>query len=668
DEVSYIQASGRTSRLYIGGLTKGLSVVVVDDEKAFNSLVKELEFLGEEIEWRDFKEINLPSIISEINEDRKKVVLAQEGKLEPKEGISFATILFIVESPNKAKTIARYFGRPFIKTVETLRTFEVFIENSLAIITSSKGHITDLSPSGGVFGVKINEKIVPIYKPLKKCVKCGTEIENEVCPFCKKKNLVDSKPRIETLRKLASLVDLVVLGTDPDAEGEKIAFDLYLLLKPFNPNIKRARFHEVTKKGIINALKNLQDFDLNLVESQIVRRIEDRWIGFSISPILWKVFKKTNLSAGRVQTPVLGWIVERTKKLKEKEELITISLKNGLKLSFRSEIGSSKEILKKKTLEILKVDKKIEEINPYPPFTTDTLISNFALLLKVDANEAMKIAQKLFECGLITYHRTSSTTVSDFGISIAKDYIISHFGKEFVKERKWQMEGAHECIRPTRGIDLEKLRGMIALKTIKAILNEKELKAYEIIFKRFIASQMRPTIIEKVKIKVLVGEKEKEFEFATKIIKEGFSKISPIYLKEIPEIREGKEEIAFVQTKIVPVYYPFSYSEIITMMKERGIGRPSTYAKILETLKKRKYVSEIKKRLLSTLLGARVYFFLKENYEKYLSEELTKRLEEEMDQIERGEKKAEKVIREFYQKIKEIIEKASQMGVKYNFS
>ncbi|MEM5861013.1 MAG: reverse gyrase [Candidatus Aenigmatarchaeota archaeon] len=665
DEVAYIQASGRTSRLYIAGLTKGLSIVIIDDEKAFNNLKKELSYL-EDIEWKNFEEVELPSLIREIDKDRENVLLAQEGKLKSEERISLSTILFIVESPNKARTIARYFGRPLRKNIEDLKTFEVFIENSLAIITASKGHVTDLDLVEGLFGVKVNNDFVPVYRAIKKCRHCGKEVENDACPICNKKDFVSSEPRIKALRRIASLVDKVVIGTDPDAEGEKIAFDLYLLLKPFNQNIKRARFHEVTKKGIINSLKNLEDFDLNLVGAQVVRRIQDRWIGFSISPVLWKVFNNNKLSAGRVQTPVLGWIYERTKKLKEKQELINVILKNGLKLSFKSELGTWKKILKNRFADILKVEKKVEEINPYPPFTTDTLISALTSSLKIDANEAMKIAQKLFESGLITYHRTNSTTVSSTGIAIAKDYISSKFGEHFVKERRWQTEGAHECIRPTKAIDLERLRSMIALKTIRVALSEQELKAYDIIFKRFIASQMKATKVEKVYIKVLIAGKEMDFEFLTRIIEDGFSKITPIYAREIPEVKEGKQWIFSVRKKVVQAYYPFTYSEIVSMMKEKGIGRPSTYAKILEILKKREYVKEINKRLVSTLLGAKVYFFLREKYGKYLNEELTKILEERMDKIEKGEAKVQEVVKEFFAEVKEIMRNAVQKGVKYN--
>jgi len=669
DAVAYIQASGRTSRLYVGGTTKGLSVVIVDEEKAFNSLKKELTYF-EDIEWKSIEEIDIKRVIEEIDEDRKKVLLAMEGKLKAEETkIALKTRLFIVESPTKVKTIARFFGKPSKKKYQDLEVNEVFGANSLLMIAASKGHVTDLSLKEGLFGVEVKETFIPYFKPIKRCAVCGREVEEEeeVC-VCGSKKFVDAKPRIEALRKLASLVDEVVIGTDPDSEGEKIAFDLYLLLKPLNKNIKRARFHEVTKKEIQKVLENLEDFDLNLVKAQIVRRVEDRWIGFGISPVLWNVFRNNRLSAGRVQTPVLGWIVDRTKKLREREELIILKLENGLDLSFRASIGTYKKIVENGFVEIKDLKIYEEELNPYPPFTTDTLISALTSALKIDANEAMQIAQKLFESGLITYHRTSSTTVSTVGISIAKEYISSTFGEEWFKGRKWEAEGAHECIRPTRAIDLQKLKNLIGLKMLRfpSPLTEKDLRAYDIIFKRFIASQMKTAKVEKIKFKLVAASEEKEFEFINRIIDEGFTKIFRIQEKNTSGLKEGKVQFLEIDKRAVPKFYPYTYSEIVSMMKEKGIGRPSTYAKILEVLKRRNYVKEIKKSMLiSTSLGTRVYEFSQQNFNKYLNEETTKRLEEEMDSIEAGKKNFEDVLREVYSEVKEIIKNSMQRGVKY---
>lgn len=669
DSIAYIQASGRTSRLYIGGVTKGLSVVIIDEKKAFNSLKKDLSYF-EDIEWKNLKEIDLKKVIEEIDEDRKKVLLSLEDKLRVEETkIALKTRLFIVESPTKVKTIARFFGKPAKKRYEGLIVNEVFGANSLLIITSSKGHITDLSEEEGFFGVEVKETFIPYNEPIRKCAVCGKEIEeNEKECACGSKKFTDSKPRIEVLREIASLVDEVIIGTDPDSEGERIAFDLCLLLKPFNKNIKRARFHEVTKKEIHRVLENLEDFDLNLVKAQLVRRIEDRWIGFSISPVLWMVFKNKRLSAGRVQTPVLGWVVERTKKLKEKEELISLKLENGLQLQFRAKKGTYQKISKEGFVEIKKVKTFKEEISPLPPFTTDTFISALTSLLKIDAGEAMQIAQKLFESGLITYHRTPSTTVSSAGISIAKEYIFSNFGEELFKARKWETEGAHECIRPTKAIDSQKLRNLIGLKILRfpVPFTEREMRAYDLIFKRFIASQMKPSKVEKIKFKILAGGQEKEFEFVNKVLEEGFSKIFKLQEKNILALKEGKTKILESKKKTVPVFYPFTYSEIVSMMKEKGIGRPSTYAKILEILKRRKYVKEVKKSMLvSTVLGRKVFEFSQQNFSKYLHEQTTKKLEEDMDSVETGKKKFEEVLREIFVQVKEIIKNNLEKGVEY---
>jgi reverse gyrase len=669
DSIAYIQASGRTSRLYIGGVTRGLSIVIIDEEKAFNSLKKDLSYF-EEIEWENLKEIDAKKIVEEIDEDRRKVLLSMEDKLRVEETkIALTTRLFIVESPTKVKTIARFFGKPAKKNYEGLVVNEVFGANSLLMIAASKGHVTDLSEKEGIFGVKVKETFIPYNEPIRKCAVCGKEIEEgeEAC-VCGSKKFTDSKPRIEALREIASLVDEIIIATDPDSEGERIAFDLSLLLKPFNKNIKRARFHEVTRKEIQRVLENLEDFDLNLVKAQLVRRIEDRWIGFSISPVLWMVFKNKRLSAGRVQTPVLGWVVERTKKLKEKEELIRLKLENDLEIDFRAKKGAYQKILEDGFVEIKDLKIFEDEISPFPPFTTDTLISSLTSFLKIDAQKAMQIAQKLFESGLITYHRTSSTTVSSTGISIAKEYILLNFGEELFKARKWETEGAHECIRPTKAIDSQKLRNLIGLKILRfpSPLTEKEIRAYDLIFKRFIASQMQPSKVEKIKFKVLAGGEEKEFEFVNKVLKDGFSKIFRLQERNISGLKEGKIKILESKKRMVPIFYPFTYSEIVSMMKERGIGRPSTYAKILEILKKRKYVKEVKKSMLvSTVLGRKVFEFSQQNFGKYLNEETTRKLEEDMDSIETGKKDFEEVLRQVFEEVKEIIKSNIEKGVEY---
>jgi reverse gyrase len=189
------------------------------------------------------------------------------------------------------------------------------------------------------------------------------------------------------------------------------------------------------------------------------------------------------------------------------------------------------------------------------------LISALTSNLKIDANEAMQIAQKLFENGLITYHRTSSTTVSNAGINIAKEYISSNFGEEWFKGRKWEAEGAHECIRPTRAIDLKKLKNLIGLKMLRfpSPLTEKDFRAYDIIFKRFIASQMKAAKVEKIKFKLFAANEEKEFELINRILDEGFTKILRIQEKKFSDLKEGKVQFSYINKKIVPKFYPYTY-------------------------------------------------------------------------------------------------------------
>ncbi|MEO3993636.1 MAG: reverse gyrase, partial [Desulfurococcaceae archaeon TW002] len=290
DAVAYIQASGRTSRLYVGGLTKGLSVLVIDEEKAYNALLRDLKWLLETVKFVEYNEKLVTKILEEVDKDRKKVKQALKGRLRIKARELMKTTLFVVESPNKARTIARLFGRPTRRIISGLQTYEVLTENRLMIITATGGHILDLVTDAGCFGVQVEGSYFkPIYKPIKRCVKCGRDVPEDetTCPSCGGKVFVESRPVIEALRKLAAQVDEILVGTDPDAEGEKIAWDVTLLLKPLNNNIYRVKFHEVTRRGLTEALNNLTSVSESMVHAQIVRRIEDRWIGFSLSPILW---------------------------------------------------------------------------------------------------------------------------------------------------------------------------------------------------------------------------------------------------------------------------------------------------------------------------------------------------------------------------------------------
>ena len=673
DATAYIQASGRTSRLYVGGITKGVSVLVIDEIKAFNALIRDLKWLLETVEFRKYEEVDIDKLMREVDEDRRKVRLALEGKLKTKERELMKTTLFIVESPNKARTIARLFGRPTRKTVGTLQTFEVLTESRLMIVTATGGHILDLVSDEGLFGVNIVDKVFqPVYKPIKKCIRCGRDVpeEESTCPYCGGKVLIESKPVIKALRHLATQVDEILVGTDPDSEGEKIAWDVTLLLRPLNKNIWRVRFHEVTRRGLIEALNNLSTIDKNMVKAQIIRRIEDRWIGFSLSPILWKRFGMHWLSAGRVQTPVLGWIVERTMKNKRKAELITIKLKGvNLSLTFKAPKGLAEKIGKQGKIIIENIKDEIVEINPPPPFTTDAMLAEGSRILGLPAPKIMDSAQRLFEAGLITYHRTDSTTVSSVGIGLAKDYITRVYGAKYFKARKWEKPGAHECIRPTKPLDSRQIRSLRAAGVLRLAvpLRPEDYKLYDIIFRRFIISQMAPAKVMKRTFTIRFQDFTKEFTFLTKIIEEGFLRLSKTFVhEEVSKLTSGEYEIEELQVRMIPEYPLYTYGEVVEEMKTRGIGRPSTYAKILSILRRRGYILEVGKgKLVATNRGKQVFEYLIRNFGELISEERTRKLQEVIDMVELGKEDITRVLNEFYRETCNIIIKAKKEGVTY---
>ncbi|MEM2084170.1 MAG: reverse gyrase, partial [Nitrososphaerota archaeon] len=331
DVNGYIQASGRASRLYSGGITHGVSIVIIDDQKAFQSLAKRLQLITDE----EFEEYEYEKVQNELkigDEDRKKIGLIRKGMIAIEAIDLIKAVLIIVESPTKARTIAHFFGKPTRRKIEDLMVYEVASEGFVLNIVASGGHVFDLTTEEGYHGVlKKNGFFIPIYTDIRKCKDCGEQFtDHETCPECGSKNIFSKMTIINALRKLAFEVNKVFIATDPDAEGEKIAYDLYVSIKPYCKNIERLEFHEITRKAFKQALSLPRDINSYLVNAQIVRRIEDRWVGFELSRKLWEKFKKSKLSAGRVQTSVLGWIIKRSEELKKKIPVIYIKLENGL--------------------------------------------------------------------------------------------------------------------------------------------------------------------------------------------------------------------------------------------------------------------------------------------------------------------------------------------------
>ncbi|RLE88623.1 MAG: reverse gyrase, partial [Thermoprotei archaeon] len=666
DAMTYLQAAGRTSRMFAGGISKGISIVIVDDEKLLSGLIRQTKWYSEDVEWKSLDEVDLELLIKEVDRDRDIIRRILAGKVIRERAEPLKTALLLVESPNKARTIAHFFGRPSIRRLGRYSLYEVGTGDYLLGIIASGGHVCDLITREGIDGVlKVNGDFIPVYTSIKKCQDCGEQFTDEdegrgECPACGSKRIFDSADTVNAIKEFAQEVDLVVICTDPDTEGEKIGWDLATLLSPYVNDIRRAEFHEVTKRAVINALSKLRDIDVRLVEAQIVRRIEDRWIGFGLSRKLWEKFNMKTLSAGRVQTPVLGWIIERyNEHLKSVKRVYFVRLENGLivRLDNVDERGRKpKEVrdeLKSYRAVVEKIDEREESINPLPPYSTDSMLREATQRLRVGVDTVMRIAQDLFELGLITYHRTDSTRVSSTGRNIAREYIAETFGEEYFIGREWMREGAHECIRPTRPIDSERLMALIREGILRPVrpLTRRHFILYDLIFRRFIASQMPPAKVRRVKYRITIGPYSKEIEGYVRITEDGFMKIyKPIRLLE--GLEEGEYEIDEVRYRKIATIPLYTQADIIRLMKEKNIGRPSTYAKIVKTLLDRRYIIETKNRkLVPTSRGIEVYKFLLNHYEHLVSEERTRVVEDRMQAIEEGRENYKEVLREFFEEI-----------------
>jgi len=340
-------------------------------------------------------------------------------------------------------------------------------------------------------------------------------------------------------------------------------------------------------------------------------------------------------------------------------------LKDGpmIELLDPENLDEIKEMWEEGTLKVRVRDVSYEEkiVNPLPPYTTDSYLKDASLYLKLSSMDAMRIAQELFEAGLITYHRTDSTTVSQTGINVAKSYLEQTHPEDFVP-RTYRREGAHECIRPVKSLDADRLRYYMRMGIIRIPrkLSDLHFKVYDLIFRRFIASQMRPAKILTQRYVVDVMGNPVEASSDVKIIEEGFMKLFPT-TRIRKEVREGEYDVEDLSVKRIPAARLLSEGDVVAMMKERGIGRPSTYSKIIQTLFDRGYVIERGGRLIATKKGKAVYNFLSQMFQKYISEELTRKLEEEMDMVERGEADYQELLRRLYDEVMEI--KKTQIAV-----
>jgi DNA topoisomerase-1 len=565
--------------------------------------------------------------------------------------ISNVVKLIIVESPTKAKTISRFLGGDFK-------------------VESSYGHVRDLPKSK--LGIDVEKDFEPAY----------------IIP-------TKARKRVNELKKEAKNADEVLLATDEDREGEAIAWHLVHALDLGKS--KRIAFHEITKSAIEEALKNPRDIDLNLVDAQQARRILDRLVGYELSPFLWKkVFK--GLSAGRVQSATVRLIVDREKEIQafipQEFWSITAVLKK-LKEEFEAKLfkkdGKTLDKFAIKTKEesdkVLKdlegADYKVEKVErkevkraPKPPFTTSTLQQEAANRLHFSAKQTMMFAQQLYENGLITYMRTDSLNMSEESLKAAKQVVADKFGKEYslsaprkFKTKTKGAQEAHEAIRPTQPkLASQDLGG-------QAQLDKKHIQLYDLIWKRFIACQMKEAIFDSTTVDILA--KSYTFRAAGSVVKfEGWMKV---YKERIAEnITEGMlpklatNDILKLVMLIPNQHFtepPPRYGEasLIKALEEHGIGRPSTYAPTIATIQLRNYVfKNNNKKFEPTETGILVNDLLVKHFPEIVDIEFTARVEKNLDEIAEGVKKWVPVIKKFYAPFHKNLEKKYEEVEKKN--
>lgn len=550
--------------------------------------------------------------------------------------------LIIVESPTKAKTISKFLGAGW----EAL---------------SSYGHIRDLPQKK--FGIDIEKDFEPQYTIVPKA----------------KKNL-------DALKKAVKKADEIIISTDPDREGEAIAWHLtYALGLKKEDSYQRIVFHEITKTAIEEAMKNPRKIDMNLVDAQQARRILDRIVGYKLSPFLWKKIVK-GLSAGRVQSVATRLVCDREKEIKKfiPQEYWTIiaslfkkqpNSKNNknlfdallvkkdgktiskLDIKNKTEADEILNSLKNAEYKVSSVENKETKKNPLPPFTTSTLQQEAWKKFRSPAKMTMSLAQQLYENGYITYHRTDSLNLSESALAQAKDFITKKLGQNYWAgeykrfKAKGLVQEAHEAIRPSSpSLDPEQLK-----KGEK--LNSSQAKLYELIWQRFIASQMSQAIFNSsvVEIKALSQKSEYIFRSTGQTLKfDGFLKIYPAKIEEtlLPALEKGDN---LVLEKIKPEQHftqpPARYNEasLIKVLEENGIGRPSTYAPTLNTIQVRNYIEKDEnKRFKPTEIGEMVNDLLTEHFPQIVDMKFTAKMEEDLDKIAGSEKKWVEVLKDFY--------------------
>ena len=559
--------------------------------------------------------------------------------------------LIIVESPAKANTIKKFLG-------------------GSTKVVASMGHIRDLPKS-----------------------KMGIDIEHDFEP--EYINIRGKGDLIKSLKKDAKQAKKIYIATDPDREGEAIAWHLAKILEEEKDKIVRVTFNEITKNAVQKAIKEPRDIDINLVDAQQARRVLDRIVGYKISPVLWKKVRR-GLSAGRVQSVAVKLIVDRENEIEKfipeeywniYADLEDIKTKKEFQAHFYGKDGKKLEIHSNDEVQVIlnnikdakyivsEVKKGEKKRTPAPPFTTSTMQQEASRKLGFTLKKTMSIAQGLYEgvkipekgtVGLITYMRTDSTRISEEARSVAKTQITKLYGENYYENRyyrtKKDAQDAHEAIRPTY-IDIEP-------DSIKDSLSNDQYKLYKLIYNRFLASQMAPAVYDTMNVNIKAnaydfkanGQVLKFKGFMTLYV-EGTDKEEKEEEGMLPELEENQEvKLKKLNPKQSFTEPPPRYTEasLVKALEEKGIGRPSTYSPTITTILERRYIEKEKKQLYPTELGKVVNKLLTENFTDVINVEFTAKIEDEFDEIAEGHEKWKKMIREFYGPFEEEVEKVEK--------
>ncbi|OQB11025.1 MAG: DNA topoisomerase 1 [Candidatus Omnitrophica bacterium ADurb.Bin205] len=555
--------------------------------------------------------------------------------------------LVVVESPTKAKTIAKILGDGFV-------------------IVSSMGHIIDL--------------------PLKKL---GVDVENG---FEAEYVTIPGRQKVlAALKKGAKGKEAIYIATDPDREGEAIGWQLKQRVFKKGDNVLRVTFHEITPAAVKEAFTHPREFDINMVEAQVGRRVLDRVVGYFLSPLLWKKIAR-GLSAGRVQSVALRLIIERERQIQkfiskeyweveaelsrdESKFLAKLDKKDKAKIEIKNNIEAENicNDLKDREFRVSEVKGSEKKRYPSPPFITSTMQQEAFNKLRFNANKTMSVAQGLYEgidigqdnpVGLITYMRTDSPRVAPEAISEVRDYIAMNFGKEHLPEKpnyykvKKLAQEAHEAIRPT----------FVSRhpESLKNFLTPDQVKLYTLIYNRFVASQMKPAIYKVTAVSIEAGE----YQLSASGSILDFAGFTAAYNDNVEDDENGRDKpvkntVPFLSKgdilellKVLPSQHftkppgRYSDSSLIKALEEDGIGRPSTYAPIIYTLIMRDYVRRVKGYFNPTELGFKVCDLLVEYFSKIVDVGFTALMEEELDEVEEGRLDKLKVLQDFYSPFK----------------